>query len=485
MHSFSDLKPAILWKHFDEISRRPHTSRNEELIREYIISFAETHHLSHSTDKTGNVVVRKKASSNNETAPVVTLQAHMDMVPQKHKKSDHDFLTDPISTAIKGDWVVARDTTLGADNGIGVAAALAVLEDDSLTHGPVEALFTVDEETGMTGALQLDDNLLAGEILINLDSEDDDEICIGCAGGQDLGVTFESPPVALDSKEKLSCLQIKVSGLLGGHSGVDIHLQRGNAIVILARLLFSLQELCSFSLGHIAGGEVHNAICREAEATICFDSVHTDEIKKRVGRFSQMIHAEIGLVDPDIQCSVDKVSLPEFVFTQENSLKVIRALYICPNGVIRYLDTPSGGVETSVNTGIIACDQSSIKVKCLIRSALESARENVCKQIEALFTLAGGEVKTDGAYPGWTPNESSHIVQVVKKAYTDLFKEEPKVYSVHAGLECGIIGAAYPNMDMVSIGPTIKYPHSPDEKVSISSVSKFWDLLCSVLQRIT
>ncbi len=468
---FEGLKPELLWKHFDEIRKIPRCSKNEGRIREYVIKFAREKGLEYEVDEVGNVLIRKKATPGHEGAPGVVLQAHLDMVCEKNSDVDFDFEKDAIRVKREDGWITADGTTLGADNGIGVAAALAVLEDDSIVHGPLEVLLTVDEETGLTGASNLKPNWLRGKYLLNLDSEDEGVFFIGCAGGRD--TVFKIPV----SRKKLQgeAFEIKVSGLKGGHSGVDIHLQRGNAIRILARVLY---EIDGVEIAEIHGGNKRNAIPREAEATVFASE---DRVKKAVDKVLAEVREELKYSDPEVKIEYSPSQAGQAI---AESKRIIDFLMSLPHGVLAMSLAMEGLVETSTNLAVIKTEDKEVEVVESSRSSINSSLDFVCKQLKALGDLAGAQTHQPPGYPGWTPNPDSELLRKMKEVYKRLFGKEPQVTAIHAGLETGIIGKNYPDMEMISFGPTIKFPHSPDEKVEIASVEKFWKLLVETLKEL-
>lgn len=479
-----DLKPALLWETFDEITKVPRPSCHEEQIREYLLDFAAKHNIEVKTDAVGNVVMRKGATQGRENAPTVVLQAHMDMVAEKNNDVEHDFMKDPIRTYVDGDWVKAKGTTLGADNGIGMAAALAVMADNSLRHGPVEALFTVNEEIGLEGAQNLGEGMISGNILINLDSEDDGEIFIGCAGGIDTTAVFSYKKSL--APEQFKYFRVAVSGLLGGHSGGDIHLGRANANKVVARFIWECSqkwdiEVCSFS-----GGNLRNAIPREAEALFGIHNKHEAEMNKLLNKYAEEIQVEFRGVEPSMVLSIEESKRPEYCIDSNTSLALVRALYSAPHGVVSMSRDLENLVETSTNLAAVKMtDDNKIVITTSQRSSLESRKNDIAGQVEAHFQLAGAEVSHSDGYPGWAPNIDSKIMKISSKAYEELFGVKPAVKAIHAGLECGLFLSKYPNLDMVSFGPTMTGVHSPDEKLLIPTVDKFWKHLTRVLEMVS
>lgn len=480
--TIKDLKPTMVWEIFDEITKVPRPSKKEDKIRKYLLDFAASHGIDVRTDKVGNVVMSKPATPGYENAPVVILQGHMDMVCETNHKN-FDFENNPITTIIDGDWVHADGTTLGADNGIGVAASLAVMADNTLVHGPVEALFTVDEETGMTGANNLGEGMLDGNILLNLDSEDDGEIFIGCAGGIDTTVTFKY-------KRELApadChwFKIDLSHLSGGHSGGDIHEGRANSNKLLARFIFALEHEYAPALSEIDGGNLRNAIPRAAHAVFGVHTSHKEKVMVEFNKFKAAVEAEYAHTDPEMKISIESVEKPEYAVDADTTTRLIRALYACPHGVISMSHDLEGLVETSTNLASVKMTgDNTITVTTSQRSSSESRKYDIANQIEALFLLAGAEVSHGDGYPGWQPNMNSTIMKIASDAYEELFGVKPAIKAIHAGLECGLFLTKYPHLDMVSFGPTLRGVHSPSEKMHIPAVQKFWDQLVLILRKV-
>ena len=479
MTSILDLEPKIVWKHFDEIRKIPRCSKHEEKIREYIVNFAKQHGLEYQVDKAGNVVVRKPASSGMENKPMVVLQAHMDMVCEKNKDVDHDFSKDPIKVKIEGEWVTAEGTTLGADDGIGVATALAILEDKNLKHPPIEALFTVDEETGLTGAFALEKDFLKGRTMINLDSEEFGIIYVGCAGGGDstikLAVKKEKVP------DGMKVMHVFVKGLKGGHSGCDIHEQRGNAIKILARILWKVKKEIEIRIIDISGGDKHNAIPREAEATVAVENA--ERFKEIVNSEAKDILEEIKPVDPDMKVEISEAKGEEGL-DKESSYKVIDLLYALPHGVLAMSYDIPDLVETSTNLAKVRLEGDKVTVVMSSRSSTKTELQATRDRIRAIAELAGAEVEEGSTYPGWKPNLDSKILKIAKEVFKEMFGKEPEIKAIHAGLETGVIGEKFPGMDMISIGPDVRNPHTPDEKVHIGSVEKFYRYVAKILEKV-
>jgi len=475
-----NLEPKPLWNHFYNLTQIPRPSKKEAAIIAFCKKFGEDLGLETIVDEVGNVIIKKPATPGMEDRKTICLQGHLDMVPQKNSNIKHDFEKDPIDAYVDGEWVTARDTTLGADNGIGVAAAMAVLEAKNLEHGPLEVLMTIDEETGMTGAFGLKPGLLNADILINLDSEDEGELYVGCAGGEDTTMTFTYSEESVQAGSK--AFKIAVTGMKGGHSGLDIPLGRGNAIKVLNRFLWLAIDKTELKLASIDGGSLRNAIPREAFAEIVLSQGKVDELRSRLDDYKKVVNLELGGTEPDLEIELTEIDLPTAVIEQKVVKNLLKAIYGCVNGVIRMSDAVEGLVETSSNLAIVKSENGKIKVSSLQRSSVGTAREDVCAQLRCIFELAGAEVVHEGAYPGWAPNMDSPILKKMQGVYNDLYGKIPEIKAIHAGLECGLLGAVYPEMDMISFGPTMRFPHSPDEKVNIATVQKFWDFLIATLK---
>jgi dipeptidase D len=474
------LAPQLLWDHFYQLTQIPRPSKKEERAVKYVMDFGTRLGLETITDNVGNVIIRKPATPGHENCKGIVLQAHLDMVPQKNSNKQHDFDKDPIETYIEDGWVKAKGTTLGADNGIGAAAALAVLEDTTLVHGPIEALFTIDEETGMTGANNLQPDILKGDILLNMDSEDEGELYVGCAGGSNANAVFTFRENAVPKGHVAYLLNL--TGLKGGHSGMDINTGRANANKLLFRFLkYAVAEL-EARLSSVDGGSLRNAIPREAFAIITLSEDEGENLETTVKAFEALFREEYGSVEPDLAFSVEPTTMPAFVMEEIVQDDLINAIQACPNGVIRMSNDMEGLVETSLNLAVVKTEGHEVKALALLRSSVDSAKDDLESTLESLFLLAGAEVWFDGQYPGWKPNMQSAILQVMQKVYQQDFGKIPEIRAIHAGLECGILGSAYPNWDMISFGPTIRFPHSPDEKVNIESVEKFWNFLVATLK---
>lgn len=477
-----DLKPALIWKCFDAITKVPRPSCHEEQIRKYLLNFAAENNIHAKTDSCGNVVMTKPATKGHENAPTIVLQAHMDMVAEKNNDVCHDFLKDPIQTYIDGDWVKAKGTTLGADNGIGMAACLAVMIDDSIEHGPIESLFTINEEIGLEGAQNLGEGMIQGRILINLDSEDDGEIFVGCAGGIDTTAFFDYTNIAAPDYEYL---KVSVTGLLGGHSGSDINLGRGNANKIVARFIWDCMQNMEIALSEFDGGNLRNAIPREAHAVFGVKADDKQSVIEQAKIFAKNISSEYHGVEPLIKFEIEAVAKPENCIDQKTATALIRSIYSGPHGVYSMsIDLP-GLVETSTNLAAVKMlPENVIKVTTSQRSSVESRKQDIAGQVEAHFQISGARVEHSDGYPGWAPNMDSTIMKLSADAYKELFNVEPAIKAIHAGLECGLFLTKNPGLDMVSFGPTMTGVHSPDEKLNIPTVDKFWKHLTLVLKKV-
>lgn len=476
------LSPNALWNNFHRITQVPRPSGKKDEIGLFLVNFGKALGLETIQDEIGNVLIRKPATPGMEGRKPVILQAHMDMVPQKNSDVQHNFEKDPITTVVDGEWVRAQSTTLGADNGIGLAAALAVLQADDLPHPELEVFVTVDEETGMFGAFGLQPDFLKGEILINLDSEDEGELYVGCAGGLDANISFRYKEEAVPEGDV--ALKVSLTGLKGGHSGIDIVLQRANANKLMFRFLRKAVAEYEARLACIEGGSLRNAIPREAFAVVTVPAEGVDDLIALVEEYRELFIEEFKSKEDNINFEVEEAPLPAGLMPEEIQDDLINAVTACPNGVFRFIDDVPDVVETSNNLAIIRSDGSSIEIQSLLRSSVESRKEELADMIESVFSLAGAKVEFSGGYPGWAPDMKSPILQTMKKVYMDKFGKEPKVMIIHAGLECGILSTHYPKMDMISFGPTIRHPHSPDEKVNIETVSKFWEYLLATLANI-
>lgn len=474
------LKPERLWQLFEEICQVPRPSKKEEKILAYLIDFAKRHKLDYKQDKVGNLIITKEASKGYEDRASIVLQSHVDMVCEKNDGIEHDFNTDPIKPEIVDGWVKAKGTTLGADNGIGVAAQLAILEANDIGHGPIECLFTVDEETGLTGAFNLEKGFVESRILLNLDSEDDGELFIGCAGGIDTMITLPYEKVQAEADHLP--FKVSVTGLKGGHSGDDINKGRSNAIKILNRILWNAEKMFELRLAEIKGGNLHNAIAREAFASISLPRRHEQAFSELFQKLTVEIKNAVKANEPDLKIDLKETLMPDTLIDYASQTKLLNALYACPHGVMNMSPEIPGLVETSTNLASVKMTEDKVIVITSQRSSLETGKRDIADMVASTFNLAGGKIKHGDGYPGWEPNMDSEILAISQKAYKNLFGDDPKVLVIHAGLECGIIGEKYPGMDMISYGPTMRDAHSPDERIEISTVEKFWDLTLEVLQ---
>lgn len=482
MQTLSQLAPQSVWQIFEKICSIPHPSYHEAAIAEHIVSWAKAHNWHVERDATGNILIRKPATAGLEHLTPVVLQGHLDMVPQKADGVEHDFEKDPIQPYIDGEWVKAKGTTLGADNGLGMASALAVLVDESVEHGPLEVLLTMTEEAGMEGAFGLQPDWLEAKILINTDSETEGEIYMGCAGGIDAVTEMKIERTAMPAG--MQPLEITLKGLKGGHSGGDIHLGLGNAIKLLARFLATNASTLDYHLINFNGGTLRNAIPREGHVVVAVAKEKVAEFKQAFADFFELICHELEFTEKNMVFSVKEVENHLGIYSADCQQRLINLLNVMPNGVIRMSNAVEGVVETSLNVGVVASSDDSVKITCLIRSLVDSGKEYVVEILRSLSELAGAKYTAVGGYPGWQPDPGSEIMHIVKKAYEDHFKAEPNVMVIHAGLECGLFKKPYPLMDMVSIGPTIRGAHSPDERAHIESVARYWTLLTNVLKAV-
>lgn len=480
--SIASLCPQRVWENFYALTQIARPSCHADNALEYIKEYAESLGLKAYRDEVGNTIVKVPATPGMENRVGVILQGHADMVPQKNADKKHDFEKDPIETVIDGDWVRANGTTLGADNGMGVAAAMAVLADPSVVHGPLEILVTIDEETSMAGASGLKKGELDGKILLNLDSETEGELYIGCAGGLDVNAKFHYSEV--ETAEEDIAVKVSLSGLRGGHSGMDIALGRANANKLLFRFLKYAAANYEAMLSEVHGGNMRNAIPRESWAVLTIDSEDKEDFMEAVEEFEDMFRAEYSVTEPGLSFSAEVVDAPKVVMDEMSADDLINAVHGCANGVISMSSEMEGLVETSSNLAIVDTKEGITEVKFLVRSSIDTAKEDIASSIESVFRLAGAEVEMSGDYPGWKPNPKSAIVGIVGESYKKLYGKEALIRAVHAGLECGIMVGTYPQWDMISFGPTIEHPHSPDERVNIKSVERFWELLKDVLKSI-
>lgn len=480
MSVLKHLSPTLVWKYFEEITQVPRPSKQEAKIIDYLERFAESHQLTYKQDETGNILIYKDATPGYENRKTVILQSHMDMVCEKNSDKEFNFLTDPISVVIDGEWVKADGTTLGADDGIGMAAQLAILADKNIEHGPLECLFTVDEETGLTGAFALEEGFMSGSILINLDSEDEGEVFIGCAGGVDTVAEFDITEEA--ASDNTLGIRIDVSGLNGGHSGDDIHKGLGNANKIIARFIRMAIDEVEFNLSAVEGGNLRNAIAREAYAVGNVPMRFKEEIRVLFNNFSADIQNELKTTEPNLRLTLESCDKPTMQFSDEFANRFVFAILACPHGVLDMSRDIPGLVETSTNLASIKRVDGVMVVSTSQRSSVESAKNYAAQMVEGVFVLAQARVQHGEGYPGWTPNVHSAILEVTTASYQKLFGVKPLVRAIHAGLECGLFLEKSPALDMVSFGPTIRGAHSPQERIEISSVQKFWDLLVDVLK---
>ena len=477
-----NLEPKVLWNKFADLNAVPRPSKKEERVIKFIKEFGEDLGLETHVDKVGNVIIKKPATSGMEDRKPVILQAHLDMVHQKNSNTNFDFDTNGIEMFIDGDWVRARGTTLGADNGLGVASIMAVLESHSIAHPELEALFTIDEETGMTGAQGLEPGLLKGEILLNLDTEEDDEIGIGCAGGVDVTATGDYQEE--ETPEGSEAFILKIQGLQGGHSGMDIIKGLGNANKLMNRILFRASEELDLRIASINGGGLRNAIPRESEAIVVIDKFQVNAFKEMLENEKDHIIKEYVKLEPGLKIEMIKTRVPDSIMESGDQEILLKAVYAAHNGVYRMSPDIEGLVETSNNIARIGVKDGDVSIHCLTRSSVDASKRDLANALSSVFELAGYEVKLSGEYPGWTPNPDSDILKVMDELYERMNDKKANIAACHAGLECGIIGKNYPETDMVSFGPTIRGAHSPDERASISSAKKYWEFFLEVLKHI-
>jgi len=476
------LEPICLWNKFADLNAVPRPSKKEERIIEFIKAFGNSLGLETFEDQIRNVIIRKPATPGMENRKSIVLQSHLDMVHQKNNETVFDFDVQGIEMFVDNDWIKAKGTTLGADNGIGVATIMAILESDTIPHPAIEALFTIDEETGMTGALNLKAGILKGNILLNLDTEQDDEIDIGCAGGIDVTAVGNYQMEELPAD--YSAWRISVKGLNGGHSGMDIHKGLGNANKIMNRLLYKGFELFGLAVSEINGGSLRNAIPRESESIIILPKNKINDFNTAFEQLIKDIKFELKTTEPTLKIGLQEAPLPNLIMNSDSQIQLINAIYSVSNGVYRMSADIDNLVETSNNLARVIVKDGKIFIACLTRSSIESSKMDLAQALEANFKMANLQVSFSGSYPGWTPNVSSPILKVLTSVYEQLYQKKPKVVACHAGLECGILGKNYPNMDMISFGPTILGAHSPDERVSISSVQKYWRFVLEILKAI-
>lgn len=480
--SIKELEPKAVWNYFAELNAVPRPSKKEERVIQFILDFGKQLNLPTNRDEVGNVIIKKPASNGMENRQTVVLQSHLDMVHQKNAATVFDFDTQGIDMYVEGDWVKAKGTTLGADNGLGVASIMAILASDVIAHPPIEALFTIDEETGMTGALNLKGGLLDGRILLNLDTEDDRELTIGCAGGVDVTATgsysLETAP------EGVLFYELSVKGATGGHSGMDIYLGRANANKLMNRLLTAAFETCAIQIASIDGGSLRNAIPRESVAIVIVPESKATELENLVNEKQSIFQAEYQTTDPQLVVSCKKSDSKARVLQKGFQSKLLKSISACVNGIYRMSPDILHLVQTSNNLARVSVKEGEYSIQCLTRSSVDSEKIDLAESLKSAFELMGAKVSFAGSYPGWTPNPHASIVQLMRNLYTKMYQSEPMVSACHAGLECGILGTNYPGMEMISFGPNITGAHSPDEKAQISSVQKYWQLLLETLKQI-
>ncbi|MGD0340150.1 MAG: aminoacyl-histidine dipeptidase [Bacteroidales bacterium] len=483
MRVFAGLEPSAVWKYFEEICMLPRLSKHEQQIRAYLISFANLHNLEAKEDKIGNILITKPSSPGLEKRKTVVLQSHMDMVGEKNADYPHDWYKDPILPIVTEGWVAAHGTTLGADDGLGIASQLAILADKDFKAGKIECLFTVDEESGMTGAINLEPGFFSGSILLNLDSEDEGILYIGCAGGMDTVGTIKYKPIPADKKNK--ALAISLTGLRGGHSGDEIHKGFGNSVKIMNRLLWNLANNFKISVSSFNGGNLRNAIPREAFATIAIESSDVEIIKGWIVNFEKVMLEEFRDIEKDLRISVKESDLPGYVMDKVSQNKLLNSLTCCPHGAIAWSKEMDNLVETSTNLASVKfVDDNTIQIVTTQRSSIESSKHDVGAMVETCLKLAGAEVVHSNGYPGWRPSMASEILKITRSSYIRLFGKEPCIRSIHAGLECGLIYEKFKGIDMISFGPTIRGAHTPEEKIEIKTLQMFWDLLIAVIGNI-
>ena len=481
--NITDLKPTKVWKFFHEITQVPRPSKKEEKILAYLVKFAEDRNLKYRTDEVGNLVIEKPATPGYEHLETVILQSHMDMVCEKNADKVHDFENDPIRTIIDGEWLHADGTTLGADNGIGCAAELAILDSDDIEHGPIECLFTMDEETGMTGAMNLKPGFFNGKILLNLDSEDEGELFIGCAGG--MGTMAEFAYEKREATDDYLYFEVKVSGLKGGHSGGEIHIGLGNANKILTRYLYALEHELDWKLCSFQGGNLHNAIPREAHAVIGLKADQKERARVILNELAAAVEDELKRVDPSVKLEMKSVGKPAYRIDCDTKRRLVRALYACPHGVYGMSHDIEGLVETSSNLASVKMkEDDKIYVETSQRSSTSSLISDIANTVASVFELAGAKISFRDPYPGWKPNPDSPILKAASESYERIFGRKPAIKAIHAGLECGLFLDKYPYLDMVSFGPTLRDVHSPVEKIEIKTVQLWWDHLVDMLKHI-
>jgi dipeptidase D len=483
MKTLNHLKPEVVWSYFEDICQVPSQSKNEGKIIQFLLDFAKENNLEVERDEIGNVLIKKPATNGKENIKTIVLQSHIDMVCEKNEGTNHDFDNDPIQPIIDGNWVKAKGTTLGADDGIGVAAQMAILTDDELEHGAIECLFTVDEETGLTGAFALKPNFIKGKILLNLDSEDEGELFIGCAGGIDTLATFTYEEEKVPANHQ--ALKLNITGLNGGHSGDEIDNGLGNSIKIINRFLWNASNKFDLRINTLNGGRARNAIPREAFATITVHKDDLNDLKTYFKEYSNDIKAELSITEPKLELKIVETELPQYVIDEDTQYSLLNSLYACPSGVYAMSREIEDLVETSTNLASIKFQKdNTIFITTSQRSSVDTARYDIANMVKSTFILGGAIVKHTEGYPGWKPNTNSEIMKITEAAYKKLFNVQPEVKAIHAGLECGLFLEKYPDLDMISIGPTIKGAHTPEEKIDIETNLKFWNLLMEVIHNI-
>mgnify|MGYP006282587271 FL=1 len=483
MEILNNLDPKEVWGYFEQICNVPRPSKKEDKIIKFLMDFAKENQLEAKKDKSGNLLIKKPASSGKENLKTVVLQSHIDMVGEKNKGTEHDFEKDPIKPYIEGDWVKAEGTTLGADDGIGMAAQMAILTSNEIPHGPIECLFTVDEETGLTGAFALESGFFDGKILLNLDSEDEGELFIGCAGGIDTTARLSFDKENLPSDHK--AYRLFVTGLNGGHSGDEIDKGLGNSLKIANRFLWNINDKFETQLSKFEGGRARNAIPREADVVFTIQEEDTDQLTEYFNTFREEVKDELKVTEPNLEIKLEEAEKPEFVIDEDSYFDLTNALYGCPHGVYAWSPEIEGLVETSTNLASIKMeDEERFFITTSQRSSVDSAKHDIASMVESVFRLAGAKVDHSAGYPGWQPNTDSEIMKITRDAYKQLFDTDPEVKAIHAGLECGLFLQKYPYLDMISFGPTIKGAHTPEERISIETTNKFWQLLVEVIRNI-